>query len=229
MLAAIHATGQPLKRLYNQALALILPPTCIACHTHLPAQEPVAFCPACYAKLPWWNTSQVLPPTLPKPLASFAAPCLYEEPLRATLLALKFHDQTHTIPALIRLLLPLIPAIPGLVVIAVPSHPSRLRQRTYNHAALLAEALAKRAKLAYFPTALKRLKPSLPQNSKTRAQRLKLSGTDFLATPAVQGKTILLIDDIFTTGATARACALALKRVGATAIHVRTLAYTKPE
>lgn len=114
------------------------------------------------------------------------------------------------------------------LLIPIPSHPKRLRQRLYNQSALLAQSLAKQVHLPYNLTALTRIKHSAPQNHKTRAQRQQLAGSHFHATPAVQGRDIILIDDIFTTGATAHACAVALKKAGAVSVHVRTLAYTKP-
>lgn len=229
MLTPLSTVGKALRWGYLHALGVLLPPTCFACHGRLPATEPVGICANCYGKLPWWNTVQVLPPKLAPAVSSFAAPCLYEGNLREMILRLKFHDTPQMARPLARLLLPVLPKDQGLLVIAVPSHPKRLRERLYNHAALLADELAKLKGYATLPTALVRLKPSSPQNSKTRAQRLKLSGNDFKASEKVKGKHVLLVDDIFTTGATARACALALRKAGASRVSVVTLAYTKPE
>lgn len=217
-----------LHRLWQHFIALALPPTCISCRNPLPATEPIGFCAACYAKLPFWNPARLLPPKLPPAIASFQAPCLYEEPLRGAILQLKFHDSPHFAAALAKLLTPLVPAEPGLLILPVPSHASRLRQRKFNPAALLARHLAGSTHLPISLTTLTRITRDTPQNSKTRAARLRLPASAFRAKGAVKGRPILLIDDIYTTGATARACALALKKAGAQRIHVLTLAYTPP-
>ena len=217
----------------QHALGTILPPTCPGCKSHLPATEPLGFCATCYAKMPWWNTAQILPPQLPPAIATLTSPCLYEEPLRTAILDLKFRDAIPYTKPLAKLLQPYLPPCQpedNILLVPVPSHPSRLRQRRYNHAALLVKELARLTGHKYNVTALKRIKPASPQAAKTRAARLKLPASAFSANPSVfQGKTIYLIDDIYTTGATARACALTLRKAGCRTVHVLTLAYTAPD
>jgi len=219
---------QAISNALRYAFNLFLPATCPACQAPLPPSEPLAFCAPCYAKMPWWNTAKILPPQLPPAIASFAAPCLYEEPLRSAILHLKFHRGLPYAPPLAKLLLPHLPTTP-MLIIPVPSHPSRTRQRHYNHVLAMARYLAEHSHHSVHPTALKRLRKETPQASKTRAARLKLPASAFAANRAiVEDKAILLLDDIYTTGATARACALALRKAGAASVHVRTLAYTPP-
>lgn len=222
-----------IRQAAQHAVGWALPPTCISCHVPLPANEPGGFCAQCYANLPWWNTSQILTPQLPPSLKGFTAPCLYEGPMRNAILNLKFHDAPHIAPHLAKLMLPHLPkpqqgqALP--LLIPIPSHRSRLRWRTYNHAALLAQALAR---LSGYPVdihTLKRTKKSPPQAQLTRAARQRLPGTAFHiehSLPANQD--IILIDDIFTTGATARATSIALKKANAPHVYILTLAYTAP-
>ena len=210
----------------RHALAAVLPPACVACDEHLPAAEPVGFCPSCYAKLPWWDKTGVLPPELPAAVDGFAAPCLYQGVLREAILRLKFKDGTGVARILAKLAAPLVPGDAELLV-PVPMHRRALRRRMYNHAALLAAAMGRLRKVPVGLRALVRVRPSDGQAQRTRAQRLKLSSADFRAEAAkVAGKHVVLVDDIYTTGATARACALALKAAGAAKVSVVTLAYT---
>ena len=216
----------------QHAFATVLPPSCPGCMGLLPATEPVGFCATCYAKMPWWNTARILPPQLPAAINSFTAPCLYEEPLRNAILQLKFHDAAAFTRPLSKLLQPHVPKLENaapILLVPVPSHPSRIRKRRYNHAALLVQSLAKLTGHPCNVTALKRLRKDSPQAAKTRAARLRLPASAFSANPKVfTGQHILLIDDIYTTGATVRACALALRKAGATRVDVLTLAYTTP-
>jgi len=215
-------------QLWQQGLSLVLPHRCPGCESPLPRALSTAFCATCYGQLPWWSPALILPPPLPRSLASFQAPLLYEEPLRRTLLALKFNDATHLAPLLARLLLPGLPVAAHTVLVPVPMHPRALRRRTYNHAALVVQELAKLSGLPADVLSLTRVKAGVPQHNLSRAGRLRLTRSSFACSPALAGKTVILVDDIFTTGATLGACAGALKAAGVVAVHGRTLAYTRP-
>ena len=106
------------------------------------------------------------------------------------------------------------------LVVPVPLHPRRLRERGFNQAHLLAaEALragllAPRTELE--PGALRRMRETPPQTRLSRARRLEnLRGAFEARTDRVRGRTVLLVDDVMTTGATMEACARALSRAGA--------------
>lgn len=213
-------------KFWRRVVAVALPPSCLLCEAVLPYDEPVGMCPSCYARLPWWDKTGVLPPRLPKALDGLAAPCLYAEPLRAALLRMKFQDGPHMAAVLAKLLLPHVPAGDDWLVVAVPMHAAALRRRTYNQALLLARQVARGRHLPVAVHGLRRVRPSDGQARRTRAQRLKLSSADFAASVCVQGLRVLLVDDIYTTGATARACAVALKKAGASHVQVLVVAYT---
>ncbi len=121
----------------------------------------------------------------------------------------------------------------SLLVIPIPLHRTRYAQRGFNQSRALARAAiaslahthpAWRLRLA--PSALMRHRATESQSGLTpRQRRINLRGAFSVSDPkAVAGKDILLVDDILTTGATARAAALALKKAGANAIYVATLA-----
>jgi len=77
-------------------------------------------------------------------------------------------------------------------------------------------------------TALRRLRGGPAQAAQTRAARARLAGNAFAAGAAVRNRHVVVVDDIYTTGATSKACALALRRAGAAQVTVLTLAYTAP-
>ncbi len=111
----------------------------------------------------------------------------------------------------------------------VPLHPSRLRKRRYNQAAELARPLAREAGVAYLPEGLKRIKQTKPQGNSSEA-RWENVRTAFAAgdLKRLAGKRILLVDDVFTTGATLRACARTLLAAGAHSVDVLVLARVVP-
>ncbi|MDQ2833722.1 MAG: hypothetical protein M3Y50_08280 [Acidobacteriota bacterium] len=125
-----------------------------------------------------------------------------------------------------------------LLVIAVPLFPSKERQRGYNQAVLLADAALAELRrsrpswnLRPAHTLLRRVKDTRSQfELSARARRTNLEGA-FVApnASALQGREVLLIDDIYTSGATARACAQVLRRAGATRVWVATASRAQPE
>jgi ComF family protein len=112
------------------------------------------------------------------------------------------------------------------LVLAVPLHPKRLRAREFNQSLLLAHRLATRLDLPLSLNHLLRVRPTLPQTELHRADRVQNVRRAFAAQQAdgLQGRTVLLVDDVFTTGATVNECAKALRRAGVKAVFVWTLA-----
>jgi ComF family protein len=111
------------------------------------------------------------------------------------------------------------------VVVPVPLHAARLRERGYNQAALLARELARRIGLPLNERVLMRQRATSPQVGLDATQRrenvraaFSCSGND------LAGRRVLLIDDVCTTGATLEACAVALHEGGADSVQALTLA-----
>jgi competence protein ComFC len=109
----------------------------------------------------------------------------------------------------------------------VPLGRKRMRERGYNQADLIAKPVAKKLQLPYYPQALYRVRETRSQVGLDAAERREnLQGAFSADTALCRGKTILVMDDISTTGATLDACAAALKQVGAKEVFCFTVART---
>jgi ComF family protein len=110
--------------------------------------------------------------------------------------------------------------VPAEVVVAVPLHPKRLRERGYNQSQLLAKELAKLSKLPLVDDCLIRERHSPPQARTATASERRTNVADAFSCRdrRLKGKQVLLIDDVSTSGATLDACARALKKAGATTV-----------
>jgi ComF family protein len=111
-------------------------------------------------------------------------------------------------------------------IIPVPLHVSRLRQRGFNQALILAHGISKAFSLPMSYDNLKRVRPTRPQVELAGAERIKnVSGAFALRRPdELRDRDVLLIDDVFTTGATMNECARVLKDAGVSRVTALTLA-----
>jgi ComF family protein len=118
------------------------------------------------------------------------------------------------------------------VVVPVPLHWRRFFRRQFNQSAELGRALARRSGLPFSPSAVKRVKLTRQQVGLERRQREENVRAAFKVPPEAEieiaGRRVLLVDDVFTTGATVRSVATALKRGGAGAVDVLTFARVLP-
>lgn len=112
------------------------------------------------------------------------------------------------------------------VIIAVPLHISRLRERGFNQSQLLAEGLGKGMSLDVDKYILERVRPTGSQaGMSSRERQANVRGAFSLRSGVdLSGKRILLIDDVYTTGATVKECSAVLKKAGAAVVNVLTLA-----
>jgi ComF family protein len=113
------------------------------------------------------------------------------------------------------------------LLIPVPLHTQRLRERGFNQVLLLVKDLSCRTGIPYHKTILQKKKLTIPQVNLSGAEREKgLRGTfHVIEKEELLGKTVLLIDDVYTTGATVNECSKVLLRGGAERVDVFTLAH----
>ncbi len=165
---------------------------------------------------------------------------LYAGALRRVVLLLKFQSQERLGRRLGGLLAPLWSSFENLEnawVIPVPLHPSRQRERGYNQAELLARGLLHELGRAGKPRAhlaagaLRRTRATVPQTGLSLAARRENVRGVFAPRHAelLRERTIVLIDDVMTTGATLSECAATLKRAGAKRVLALTLARATPQ
>lgn len=231
----------------RRALDLILPPTALdggpAISPGLSAEAwaRIAFiddpvCDGCgtpFEYAPGFGERCAVCMAAPKAFSRGRAACLYDEHSRELILQLKHADRTDLSGLFARWLSrsarELIEEADAIV--PVPLHRMRLLRRRYNQAAEIARPLARLTGLDYLPDALVRRRPTASQGGKSAGgRRRNVQGT--FAVPnnrraLVEGRRILLIDDVLTTGATAEACARALKGAGAADVYLAVAAKVK--
>jgi ComF family protein len=236
--------GAILSGLIEPVLAAVFPAACPACSVPLrqPSQGPL--CEACWNALPR-HPGQTCP--CGEPLAVTApVPCArcrrglspfragaslgpFAGALRVLVHELKYRGRRRCAGRAARLLFespPVRDVLDGAsVLVPVPLHPRRLRQRGFNQSLLLARSLGRLAGLPV-AEALSRRVETPTQTGLTAAQRRRNVKGAFRATrpAAINGRVVVLVDDVLTTGATARACARALRDAGADSVRLLTLA-----
>ena len=166
----------------------------------------------------------------PRAFQRARAACLYDEHSRDLVLKLKHADRTDLAPLLARWLSRAAAALTeeADVIVPVPMHRWRLMSRRYNQAAEIARPLARLTGLAYRPDALTRKRDTGGQGGRSgRGRREAVRGAfevPLRRASQIAGKSVMLVDDVLTTGATAEACARALIKAGAVSVSLAVVA-----
>lgn len=171
-------------------------------------------------------------PCLDEPPVFQSARCAveYNDASRHLILAFKYADQTYAIktftPWLVQCGAPVLDGADMLV--PVPLHRRRLWQRRFNQSALLAAAVGRRAGIAVRADLLARIRFTRPQGGLKRKERRKNVRGAFVLRDGladdVAGKTVVIVDDVYTTGATLNECARALLKAGAAQVRCLCIA-----
>ncbi len=236
--------------LFDAALALVYPQPCAVCSSSVESRAGGVSCAACWRQTRiydgdetmCWKCGAVAAGVLAKEkrMEGFCRRCdaeaftaaracgAYEGALRAAVLALKREPYVAT--QLARLLAQAQQRTPldaATLIVPVPLHPERMRERGFNQAAELGRAIARLTGLPLDELSLVRATHTERHRAGMDARARRESVEDaFAVTHArlIAGEKVLLVDDVFTTGATVSACAAALKRAGAQDVFVLTVA-----
>lgn len=227
-------------------LDVVLPPRCPACREIVPADG--AFCSRCWRQLDFLTDPICACCGLPfpydvgkdavcgdcaasqPPFRSARAAVAYNDLSASLVLGLKYGDRTH----LARVMAGMMARVAvgalasGPLVVPVPLHPRRMRRRLFNQSALLARALAKGSGTELAIDVLDRRRDTPPTRGMSRLQRARNVVGAFRVPPRAKerlaGRTVLLVDDVMTTGATVEACVRALQRAGSPIVDIVTFA-----
>lgn len=240
------------KSFISKAIDLILPPRCIQTGEIVARQGTLApaawqdlrfitspFCQTCSYPFEFETEGSVQCAACladPPPFASARSVLAYDDASRGMILKFKHGDHLQAVPTLVPMMAragaDMIPQVN--VIVPVPLHRWRLLRRRYNQAALLGKGLARETGRISIPDALLRTRSTASQGHLKAKEREDNVRNAFFLNPrhaeTLKGKSVLLVDDVYTTGATVRACARALLKGGVSAVHVLTVArVVRPE
>jgi ComF family protein len=234
--------------LLKALLDILFPPLCHVCKAFIPNAGPIHLCGACMEKIRLvcspmcsvcgvpFRTEQGIDhicgscATTSRPFASARAAACFDGPARNLIHRLKYQNKVHLSRPLGLMTAQHLSAFAGEsgveLIVPVPLHPRRLRQRGFNQALLLAGFLTKSWHIPTSRNNLRRIRWTEPQIHLSGDERIRnVRGAFAVKNPLIfQGKKLLLIDDVYTTGSTVAECARVLKGAGAGEVHVATVA-----
>ncbi len=240
-----------LADLWGAAIDILLPPRCLATGEIVDAPgmvSPTVWPQLQFIETPFCQTCG-MPFSFDIANDALCAACMDREPLfdrsrsavvyneasRKMILAFKYGDRLHAVktfaPWMMRAGQTLIDGAD--FIIPVPLHNRRLRERRFNQSALLGQEIAARCDKSYIPDLLQRTRHTIPQQGLNYKERGKNVHGAFAVNkahlPTLKDKTVLLIDDVFTSGATLNECAKVMKKAGAAAVNILTVARVTKE
>ena len=218
-------------------LDLVLPPRCPGCGEIVATLA--SFCAPCWSQLHFLGQSGcetcgialeatdsricagclARPPRIDRTRAAVA----YGDIARALAVRLKYGRKVALAKAMARYMTPLLGTVPAdALLIPVPLHRRRLATRGFNQSLLIAREIGRARGIAVAPTLLRRTRATPPLEGMSFAERRRTVAGAFALRPgaSLAGRTVILVDDILTTGSTANACARTLRRGGAARVEL---------
>lgn len=237
---------KPILNLFYPAICTIcrLPLTnddwlCKSCRLEIIRSSFVDPCPRCSSELPkHYKVISGCPKCidLPESFSKTGAAGMYSGKLRELIIDFKYNRRETLAYPLGALMVEKLKQLKWDneidIIVPTPIHIKRNQERTFNQSELLAEIVAQSIKKKLCSNILIRIKPTLPQVKFTQKHRLKnIKGafelaSSFMTDNSIRGKTVLLIDDVMTTGATATECSKMLKKANPKEIRVLVAART---
>jgi ComF family protein len=220
----------------RQVLNFALPARCAGCGTIV--EEVHSFCPDCWMQVDFlgYNGCSTCGLPLEATEADECGVCIakpprihrtrsavaYDELSRSIAIRLKYGRKVALARTMARYMAPLVRADDKAILVPVPLHRGRLWQRGFNQSALVARELAKATGYRSEPQLLKRVKRTPALKGMSLRQRRKVVAGAFAVDESaeLEGRTVVLVDDVLTTGSTANACARALRRAGAERVEL---------
>ncbi len=233
-----------LKYFSATLLEFFLPRMCLFCGVPVGESALLAVCPECETQIKWVENPLCTCcgkmfedregpdrvcgdcQTDPPPFARARAAALYNGPVAQAITRFKFSRQLAFLPVMQHwlkrpLCLELVAAADLLT--PVPLHPKRIKKRGFNQSLLLAQAFPEATVAREAVVRTRHTAPQVGLNPKERRDNVK--GAFFVTDPAlVKGKQVLLVDDLYTTGATVKECAKVLRKAGARRVEILTVA-----
>lgn len=214
---AQQTTGLFLLR--NKLLDLLFPPTCLHC-----GRVDSLFCDACQRILKDLPNEPVFV-DLPIFTATLATG-KHEGILQEAVQALKYYQALSIAPLLAERMLKALAAGSWTfdIISPVPISSHRLKERGYNQAKEISYYLARQLNIPHQPTALQKIRHTQSQVGLSHTERLSnLKGAFSADSSVLKGKTLLLVDDVRSTGATLLECAKSVMEAGASAVYAITV------